>query len=626
MGEPTKKRTLSISKLSKLFGLSSSVAHLNDAKLKSNLTLDTLQNGAYKSLETPKSLAALSPQVSLHSSPAFDKENGEDDVLYPLPNDLSRTASPVGGIPPGHSISPMGSALLSDLHHPQPLSAISGVSGSNGAVSRPPASPAAENGSSAIRSPPVSRLLSVTSHTFKRKTAAATPATLKQAPKLNPVSRTLSVKKTTSPLSGALSPSSSTSHLPLAAQKPRFKMFEDGTHEHNLRAAKRQEKLTNMLKDLLGAKKLRSEAKSAVPNILLQHGGDKNLHDKNQTDKNLPDKPPTLFAGLVSHVKNNTSPYHDGEELLDPMSKQDSRSFVEKYGRCQEVIGRGSFGVVRVSHKKDGATHEDVLYAVKEFKKRPSESDKKYSRRLTSEYCISSSLKHINIIDTLDLLRDAKGDYCEVMEFCSGGDLYTLIIAAGKLEYAEADCYFKQLIRGVNYIHDMGVAHRDLKPENLLLTQQGVLKITDFGNVECFKMAWETEIHFSEGVCGSSPYIAPEEFTQEAFDPRCVDIWSCGVIYMAMRTGRQLWLLADPKRDEFFEEYLVKRKDASGYEPIESLKRARCRNVIYSILDPIPDRRINGKQILNSEWGREIKVCTAGEGHRAEKEKLPQPE
>jgi protein-serine/threonine kinase len=303
----------------------------------------------------------------------------------------------------------------------------------------------------------------------------------------------------------------------------------------------------------------------------------------------------------------------------------DCRSFVEKYGRCQEVIGKGSFGVVRISHKKvigQNSDAEEKLYAVKEFKRRPNESDQKYNRRLTSEFCISSSLKNMNIINTLDLLKDAKGDYCEVMEFCSGGDLYTLIIAAGKLEYAEADCLFKQLIRGVNYMHEMGVSHRDLKPENLLLTQNGILKITDFGNGECFKMAWENEIQYSEGVCGSSPYIAPEEFCQHSFDPRGVDIWACGVIYLAMRTGRQLWKLADPKKDEFFAEYLMKRKDASGYEPIESLKRARCRNVIYSILDPKPERRINGKQILNSEWGREIKVCDAGEG----KSVLPIPE
>ncbi|ODV67759.1 Pkinase-domain-containing protein [Hyphopichia burtonii NRRL Y-1933] len=332
------------------------------------------------------------------------------------------------------------------------------------------------------------------------------------------------------------------------------------------------------------------------------------------------EEPPTLFAGLVNQVKSNTGQYHG--QYLDPLEKQDSRSFVEKYGRCQEVIGRGSFGVVRISHKKIGSineevssiTNDEILYAVKEFKRKPQELEKKYSRRLTSEFCISSSLKHVNIIDTLDLLKDAKGDYCEVMEFCSGGDLYTLIIALGKLEYAEADCFFKQLIRGVNYMHDMGVSHRDLKPENLLLTQNGILKITDFGNGECFKMAWEDDIQLSEGICGSSPYIAPEEFSQSSFDPRGVDIWSCGVIYMAMRTGRQLWKLADAKKDEFFQEYLVKRKDATGYEPIESLKRARCRNVIYSILDPKPERRINGKQILNSEWGREIKVCEAGEG------------
>lgn len=615
MVETTKKRTLSISKLSRLFGLSTNILQLADAKLKSNVTLESLQAGTSKPLETPVVITSLSPQISLHDTHAFNN-NGEDDVLSPLPQDISRTASPVGGNPPGHSISPFSSALLMDLHQPQPLSVVA----AGGAASTPLAAKmplsAGENGSSTMRSPPVSRLLSVTSQTVKRKNSASTAATQKQPPKLNPVSRALSVKKPTSPLGGALSPSASATHLPAAVQKPRFKMFEDGSHEHNLRAAKRQEKLTNMLKDLLGAKKLRDGAKSAVPNILLPNGG----------DKNQPDKPPTLFAGLVSQVKNNTSPYHTSGELLDPMSQQDSRSFVEKYGRCLEVIGRGSFGVVRISHKKDGNTHEEVLYAVKEFKRRPSESEKEYSRRLTSEFCISSSLKNINIIGTLDLLKDAKGDYCEVMEFCSGGDLYTLIITAGKLEYAEADCFFKQLIRGVNYMHAMGVAHRDLKPENLLLTQQGVLKITDFGNGECFKMAWESEIHLSEGVCGSSPYIAPEEFTQEEFDPRCVDIWSCGVIYMAMRTGRQLWQLADSTKDEFFEEYLAKRKDASGYEPIESLKRARCRNVIYSILDPIPERRINGKQILNSEWGREIKVCSAGEGHGAEKEKLPQPE
>lgn len=593
-----------MSKLGRLFGVSSSSLHLLSLHEKDK---DRQKSPERQQLKTPDRekwlllpllLAPQSPhgvlvaEFAKIASPPIP----EDDVLYPLPADRKANAT----LPSGASVNSDSNGASANsydhLVHPQPLML-------------------ALHDGFAQKLPPSSRPLSANSHQAPRKTSGLGPSGLLAPPapglKLASVLRSLSAKRKT-PQSTLRSlanvlPLASQTNLPAAPPKLRFKMIEDGYHEHNLRATKRQEKLSNMLKDLLGAKKLRDEAKLAVPNILSPVQNNENKPD--------PEKPPTLFAGLVHQVKNNTSPYQEHGELLDPMSQQDCRSFVEKYGRCQEVIGKGSFGVVRVAHKKVEATSADeVLYAVKEFRRKPNESEKKYSRRLTSEFCISSSLKHLNIIDTLDLLKDAKGDYCEVMEFCSGGDLYTLIIAAGKLEYAEADCFFKQLIRGVNYMHDMGVAHRDLKPENLLLTQQGVLKITDFGNGECFKMAWEEEIQLSEGICGSSPYIAPEEFTQESFDPRCVDIWACGVIYMAMRTGRQLWKLADPKKDEFFQEYLTKRKDATGYEPIEALKRARCRNVIYSILDPMPNRRINGKQILNSEWGREIKVCAAGDG------------
>ena len=188
---------------------------------------------------------------------------------------------------------------------------------------------------------------------------------------------------------------------------------------------------------------------------------------------------------------------------------------------------------------------------------------------------------------------------------------------------------FKQMMRGVEYMHEMGVAHRDLKPENLLLTTHGALKITDFGNGECFRMAWEKETHMVSGLCGSAPYIAPEEYVDREFDARAVDVWATGVIYMAMRTGRHLWRVAKKEEDEFYERYLEGRRDEEGYAPIESLHRvsfllpsllettntnqARCRNVIYSILDPNPGRRITATQVLKSEWGREIKLCKAGE-------------
>ena len=222
----------------------------------------------------------------------------------------------------------------------------------------------------------------------------------------------------------------------------RFELMADGGHEHHLKSAKRQEKLSGMLRDMLGGKKREEQ------------GDDQHL---------------SLMSTWVDQLKNE----RDKLAMDKKGGPNSTATLVEKYGKCQEIVGRGAFGIVRISHKPDPKEKTEQLYAVKEFRRRPSESSKKYQKRLTSEFCISSSLRHPNVIHTLDLLQDAKGDYVSVMELCQGGDLYTLVLAAGKLETLEADCYFKQMMRGVEYIHEMGVSHRDLKPENLLLTTRG---------------------------------------------------------------------------------------------------------------------------------------------------------
>ncbi|KIV91456.1 hypothetical protein PV10_05994 [Exophiala mesophila] len=325
----------------------------------------------------------------------------------------------------------------------------------------------------------------------------------------------------------------------------RFEINDNGSHQHFLKSAKRQERLSDMLRDILGGGKKKEEG----------YGGEQQL---------------SLMSSWVDQLRSEK----DGLASEKRGGPNATANLVEKYGKCQEIVGRGAFGIVRISHKPDPTSAAgEQLYAVKEFRRRPQETSKKYQKRLTSEFCISSSLRHPNIIHTLDLLQDAKGDYCEVMEYCAGGDLYTLILSAGTLQVAEADCFFKQLMRGVEYMHEMGVAHRDLKPENLLLTTHGALKITDFGNGECFRMAWEKEAHLTAGLCGSAPYIAPEEYVGGEFDPRAVDVWACGVIYMAMRTGRHLWRVARKDEDEFYERYLEGRRDEDGYAPIETLHR-----------------------------------------------------
>lgn len=381
------------------------------------------------------------------------------------------------------------------------------------------------------------------------QTGAVTAASIAGTPPLKPTipSRQASVSDK---LDVPVKPAEKTPNLPKSARSAngahstRYVVNPDvqGGHEHHLKSSRRQEKLSDMFKGLLGRK-----------------------------IEQAPDNDLSLVSNWVDTLKQEKATLQSVTDKK--VGPKETVTLVEKYGKCQEVIGRGAFGIVRISHKKIEGQPGEKLYAVKEFRRRPEETEKKYSKRLTAEFCISSSLRHPNVIHTLDLLKDAKGDFCEVMEFCAGGDLYTLVLAAGKLEVQEADCFFKQMMRGVEYMHEMGVAHRDLKPENLLLTTHGGLKITDFGNGECFRMAWENDAHMVSGLCGSAPYIAPEEYIDREFDARAVDVWACGVIYMAMRTGRHLWRVAKKDEDEFYARYLKGRRDEEGYGPIESLHR-----------------------------------------------------
>lgn len=177
---------------------------------------------------------------------------------------------------------------------------------------------------------------------------------------------------------------------------------------------------------------------------------------------------------------------------------QSTASLLKKYGVCDKAaIGKGATAVVRLAHKWD--RREEKLYAVKvspsteslkshmaahadlrvqEFRKRrKNETEKDYVKKLTSEFCISSTLHHVNIVETVDLVQDEAHHWCEVMEYCPGGDLYAAIKKGG-MSSGEVECTFKQILLGIQYLHSMGVAHRDIKPENLLLDGRGHVKVS----------------------------------------------------------------------------------------------------------------------------------------------------
>ncbi|KAF8966530.1 serine/threonine-protein kinase HAL4/sat4 [Entomortierella lignicola] len=285
-------------------------------------------------------------------------------------------------------------------------------------------------------------------------------------------------------------------------------------------------------------------------------------------------------------------------------------TLLKKYGICDKGnIGQGATAVVRLAHKLSNEESEK-LFAVKEFRKRrKNETEKEYVKKLTSEFCISSTLHHENIVETVDLVQDEHHHWCEVMEYCSGGDLYNAI-KQGHMSRVEIDCCFKQLLNGVAYLHSMGVAHRDIKPENLLLDSKGRLKITDFGVSDVFRMCWEKAPHLSKGLCGSEPYIAPEEFKSKEYDGRRVDIWACGIVYYCM-IYQGIPFRAATAQDPNYQHFLNMRS-INSYEPFEKLPLGP-RTLLKKILDPNPETRITIEGIMEDEWFKSIETCIHGD-------------
>ncbi|KNE54181.1 HAL protein kinase [Allomyces macrogynus ATCC 38327] len=295
-----------------------------------------------------------------------------------------------------------------------------------------------------------------------------------------------------------------------------------------------------------------------------------------------------------------------GEAAATAGHGSSTSTLVEKYGVCEKgCIGKGATAVVKLVHKLHAESQQERVYAVKEFRKRrKNESERIWAKKVMGEFCISSSLHHINVVETIDLIQDENEHWCEVMEFCAGGDLYS-VIKTGKMTMEEINCCFKQLIYGLNYLHVNGVCHKDLKPENLLLSADGHLKITDFGVSEVFKMCWEAEPHLSKGVCGSEPYIAPEEYLGAEYDGRLVDVWACGIIYYAMLYQGIPWRHAT-KDDPNFSYYVANR--LTNFEALDRLTLG-CRDLMYKILDPNPATRATVSDILADLWFQQIQLC-----------------
>ena len=192
---------------------------------------------------------------------------------------------------------------------------------------------------------------------------------------------------------------------------------------------------------------------------------------------------------------------------------------VGKY-RILSPLGSGGFGSVYLA--------EDTWIDKKVAIKVPHRQNLDFGE-LVREPRLLASLSHPNIVTVLTAERQDDVFFI-VMEYVQGDTLEAVIERDGTLDLARALDYTCQICNAMDHAHQQGIIHRDLRPGNVLVTDQGMIKVADFGTSRFLEIAAH-----GTTVIGSPPYMAPEQFQGKAVFAS--DIYSLGVTMYQMFTG-----------------------------------------------------------------------------------------
>ena len=159
-------------------------------------------------------------------------------------------------------------------------------------------------------------------------------------------------------------------------------------------------------------------------------------------------------------------------------------------------------------------------------------TDDTFVRRFQREALSASSLSHPNIIEVYDVGED-NGSYYIVMEYIKGKHLKQLLKQRGKLTLTEVVDIMLQVTDGMSVAHDNYIIHRDIKPQNIMILENGLIKITDFGIAMALN---STQLTQTNSVMGSVHYLPPEQASGKGATIQS-DVYSMGILMYELLTG-----------------------------------------------------------------------------------------
>jgi eukaryotic-like serine/threonine-protein kinase len=194
-----------------------------------------------------------------------------------------------------------------------------------------------------------------------------------------------------------------------------------------------------------------------------------------------------------------------------------------------ERIGRGAFGTVLLM--EDTVVDERLIL---KFLNPSISQDEEMMQRFVHELRYSRKITHPNVIRIYDFLH-IRGNYAISMEYFPSHTLGGEVTDGKPLALRRAVRLGMDVAKGMTVAHQVGIVHRDLKPANVLINDEGVVKIVDFG-VAAAQHQGDTQLTKTGYVIGSPKYMAPEQILGKKVDERA-DIYSLGVIMYEMLTG-----------------------------------------------------------------------------------------
>ncbi|CCE66077.1 hypothetical protein TPHA_0O01080 [Tetrapisispora phaffii CBS 4417] len=340
-------------------------------------------------------------------------------------------------------------------------------------------------------------------------------------------------------------------------------------------------------------------------------------------------------------------PVSSPDDFLPDHLKQKSYQLTDgfNFDKDNKFLGAGSSSEVK--RVKSAFDHKEI-YALKKLTMIHKETPERFYKRCSKEFIIAKTLScNIHVSSTFYLMKIPTSKFTSrgwgfVMELCVG-DLFQYLERSGwkNVPVSEKFCIFKQVAEGLKFIHSKGIVHRDVKPENILLTKDGICKLTDFGISDYYHEIHDdltSPIKLCEGIIGSTPYAPPEVMVfddkrehpkeqKKPYNPVLMDCYGLGILFFAIMNSYLPFTESspfDPKFRDFETSYdnfifhqnknfRVKGNYKPGpggeYKLGRGFLSTEASRVGWRLLDPNPETRYNMDDLFDDPWFKQVETC-----------------